>query len=73
MHVSNSRVFNNNNKKIARNLRTNLNILTEWKASERKKVFSHCRVHIRYLVFLLPVPEEYMLPFSREIVLRQGT
>ena len=39
---------------------------------KRKNVFSHCRVHIRYLVFWLLVPKEYLLLSSIEIILGQG-
>ena len=75
MFFSVIRVFNNKTKKVARNLRTDLNAFTEWKAKERKTImyFPHCGVNIWYRPGLLPVPEEYMLLFSREIDLRHGT
>ena len=54
-----------NNKKVARNLRTNLNTFTEWKAKITKQTMyvPHCRVDMYYVVLLLPVPEEYLLHF----------
>ena len=70
-------VFHNKTEKVVRNLRTNLNTFTEWKAKKekRKNYFSHYRVHIRDLV-LLSVLEEYLLPFplsGREWLVGQGT
>ena len=65
MHVTNSRVFNNNdNKKVARNLRTNSNTFTEWKANERKRYFRIAGCIYVTWSFSLPIPEEHMLPFS---------
>ena len=64
-HVfTNSGVFNNNNKKAAHNLRTNLNTFTEEKAKKINSVFS--ALHGNYILpgSLLPVPEERLLPFS---------
>ena len=42
-----------NKKKVARNLRTDLNIYGVESERKRKNVFWHYRVHIHYLVFLV--------------------
>ena len=69
--VTNSKIYNNNKQKVARILRANLNILTEWKAKERKtiKYFSHCRVNTWHLVcYLFPESICYLLLSRRERV-----
>ena len=71
------RVFNNETKKMLRVICVQtLNTFTECKAKEREKMYFRivgC-IHVTWSFWLLvPVTEEYLLSFSREIVLRQGT
>ena len=40
-------------KKVARNLRTNLNTFTGWKTKKIIIYFPHCRINICYLVFFV--------------------